>query len=104
MQRRWIDITISVECICFPLTREVVELMQCLHDDGDERQVELGNMGFNLRVSITRVCVMAAQQGVDSTNGLFMKEENPAGDRKSISAYFIWFSELYARGAQYFLT
>lgn len=37
------------------LTGEIVELMQCLHDDGNERQVELSHMGSDLRVSIARV-------------------------------------------------
>lgn len=63
------------------LTTEVVELMQCLHDDGDERQVELSEVGSDLRVLVARVCIMAAQQGVNSTDSLFMEEENPAGDR-----------------------
>lgn len=56
---------------------EVVELMQGLHDDGDEGQVELSDVGSDLRVPVPRVCIMAAQQGVNSTNGFFMKEENP---------------------------
>lgn len=37
------------------LTREIVELMQRLHDDGDEGQVELGNVGSDLRVIVARV-------------------------------------------------
>ena len=57
-----------------------MELLQCLHDDGDEGQVELSNVGSDLRVSIARVCIMAAQQGVNGTNGLFMEEENAEGE------------------------
>lgn len=37
------------------LTGEIVELMQRLHDDGNEGQVELSYMGSDLRVSIARV-------------------------------------------------
>ena len=59
-----------------------MELMQRLHDDGDERQVELSDVGSDLRVVVARVCVMAAQQGVDCANGLFMEEENPVGENK----------------------
>lgn len=66
----------------FPLTREVVELMQSLHDDRDERQVELSNMTSDLRVPVATVCIMAAQQGVNSTDRFFMEEENPV-DRKN---------------------
>lgn len=66
------------------LTGEVVELMQRLHDDGDEGQVELSNVGSDLRLTVARVCIMAAEQGVNSTNGLFMKEENPVGEKISV--------------------
>lgn len=65
------------------LTGEVVELMQRLHDDGDEGQVELSDVGSDLRVDVARVCIMAAEQGVNSTNGLFMKEENPVGQKNT---------------------
>lgn len=54
------------------LTAEVMELMQRLQDDGDERQVQLSNVGFDLRVFVTKIRVMAAQEGVNSTDGLFM--------------------------------
>lgn len=64
-------------CIYVPLTREVVELMQGLHDDRDERQVELSNVGSDLRITVARISIMAAHQGVDSTYCFFMKEENP---------------------------
>lgn len=64
------------------LTAEVVELMQRLHDDGDERQVELSQVSSDLRVLVARVCIVAAQQGVNSTDGLFMEEENPEGKKK----------------------
>lgn len=63
------------------LTGEVVELLQRLHDDGDEGQVELGDVGPDLRVSVAGVCVVAAQQGVDGADGFFMEEENPAGGK-----------------------
>lgn len=63
------------------LTREIVELMQRLHDDGNEGQVELSNVGSDLRVIVARVCIVAAQQGVNGTNGLFMKEENAVGKK-----------------------
>ena len=66
-----------------------MELMQRLHDDGDEGQVELSDVGSDLRVSVTRVCIMAAQQGVNGTNGLFMKEENPTGKKKTAHQH-IW--------------
>lgn len=80
-------------CVCVVLTSEVVELMQRLHDDGDEGQVELSDVGSDLRVSVSRVCIMAAQQGVNGTNGLFMKEENPTGEKKnSASAHLVCFS------------
>lgn len=54
------------------LTGEVIELMQRLQDDGDERQVQLSNLGFDLRVFVTRIRIMAAQERVNSTDGLFM--------------------------------
>lgn len=54
--------------------------MQRLHDDVDEGQVELGNVGSDLRVPVARVCIMATQQGVNCTDGLFMKEEHPVGN------------------------
>lgn len=59
-----------------------MELLQRVHDDGDEGQVELSNVGSDLRVSVARVSIMAAQQGVNSTDGLFMKEENPVCIKK----------------------
>lgn len=65
------------------LTREIVELMQRLHDDGNEGQVELSNVGSDLRVIVARVCIMAAQQGVNSTYGLFMKKENAVGKKRT---------------------
>lgn len=81
---RWVNVV---------LTREVVELRKRVHDDGDERQVELSDVGSDLRVGVTKVCIVAAQQGVDSTDGLFMKEENPTGKKnKSGSAHFVCFS------------
>lgn len=61
------------------LTRKIVELIERLHDDGNEGQVELSNVGSDLRVHVSRVCIMAAQLGVNGTNGLFMKEENAVG-------------------------
>lgn len=36
-------------------TGEVVELVQRLHDDRDERQVELSHVGSDLRLSVARV-------------------------------------------------
>lgn len=57
-----------------------MELMQRLHDDGDEGQVELSDVGSDLRLTVAGVCIMAAEQGVNRTNGLFMKEENPVGE------------------------
>ena len=81
-------ITILLDCIFFLLTWEVVKMMQRLHDDGDEGQVELSYMGSDLRVTVARVCIMAAEQGVNGTNGLFMKEENPVGkNRECISVF-----------------
>lgn len=77
------DSSKNISGLC--LTREVVELMQRLHDDGDEGQVELSDVRSDLRVSVARVCIMAAQQRVNSTNGLFMKEENPVGEKTCIS-------------------
>lgn len=59
-----------------------MELMQGLHDDGDERQVELSDLGSDLWVSVARVSVVAAQQGVNSTDGLFVKEEHAARQRR----------------------
>lgn len=41
-------------------------------------------MGSDLRLTVARVCIMAAEQGVNSTNGLFMKEENPVGEKISV--------------------
>lgn len=64
------------------LTREVVELMQRLHDDRDQGQVELSYVGSDLRVLVARVCIVATQQGVNSTDGFFMKEKNPVGDKQ----------------------
>ena len=72
------------------LTREVVELMERLHDDGDEWQVELSDVGSDLRVGVTGVCIMAAQQGVNSTNGLFMKEKHPVGKKREYQP-ICWF-------------
>lgn len=66
------------------LTGEVIELIQCLHNNGNERKIELSNMGSDLRITVARVCIMAAQQGVNSTNCLFMKEKNPVGERKKV--------------------
>lgn len=63
------------------LTREIVQLMQRLHDDGNEGQVELSNVGSDLRVTVARVCIMAAQQGVNCTYGLFMKKEKAVGKK-----------------------
>lgn len=40
---------------CGILTGEVVELMQRLHDDGDEWQIELSHMGSDLRLDVARV-------------------------------------------------
>lgn len=57
--------------------------MQRLHDNGQQGQVELSDMRPNLRVLVTRVRIMTAQQRVNGTDGLFMKEENPAGDKSS---------------------
>lgn len=42
-------------------------------------------MGPDLGVLVARVCVMAAQQGVDGTDGLLMEEENTEGRNKEIS-------------------
>lgn len=53
-----------------------MELMQRLHDDGDEWQVELSHMGSDLRFSEARVWIMAAQQGVYGADGLFVEEEH----------------------------
>lgn len=47
-------------------------------------------MGSDLWVSVARVCIMAAQQGVNSTNGLFMKEENPVSKKKYISIILVF--------------
>lgn len=54
-------------------------MIQCLHDNWNEGQVELGNVSPDLRVLIARICIMAAQQGVYSTNGFFVEEENTVG-------------------------
>lgn len=73
--------------------------MQRLHDDWDERQVELSHVGSDLRVPVARVCIVATQQGVNGTNGFFMKEENPVGDKQNrdnlhhLSLYFTLKSE-----------
>lgn len=75
----WIRVLVDCKCV---LTREVVELIQCLHNDGNEGQVQLSNVGSDLGIPIARVCIVAAQQGVNSANSLFMKEENPAGKKK----------------------
>lgn len=61
------------------LTREIIELIQCLHDNCNQGQVELGNVSPDLRVLVARICIMAAQQGVHSTNGFFVEEENAVG-------------------------
>lgn len=68
--------------------------MQCLHDDGDEGQVELSDVGSDLWVRVARVCIMAAQQGVNSTNGLFMKEENSVG-KKGYTSTIVMFLTAY---------
>lgn len=64
------------------LTCEVVQLIQDLHDNWNKGQVELSNMGPDLRVLVARICIMAAQQGVYRTNGFFMEEENTVGRNK----------------------
>lgn len=57
-------------------------------------------MGSDLRVGVTRVCVMAAQQGVNGTNGLFMEEENPAGPKlKWISTFGVFITARVLNGA-----
>lgn len=71
-----------------------MELMQRLHDDGDEGQVELSDVGSDLRVSVARVCIMAAQQGVNGTDGLFMKEKNPVGKTKYISTIGVFLTHV----------
>lgn len=73
-----------MKCRCVLLTGEVVELMQRLHDDGDEGQVQLSDVGSDLRLAVAWVCIVAAEQGVDCTNGLFMKEENPGGENTHV--------------------
>ena len=63
---------------CVPrLTGEVVELGQRLHDDEDERQVELSDVRPDLGVGVAGVGVMAAQQGVDGADGFLVEEEDP---------------------------
>jgi len=64
--------------LLFGLTGEVMELGQRLHDDEDEWQVELSDVTSDLGVGVAGVGVVAAQQGVDGTDGLLVEEENPA--------------------------
>lgn len=61
------------------LTCEVMELGQGVHDDGDEGQVELGDVGSHLGVRVARVRIMTAHQRVDCTDGLLMQEKHPGG-------------------------
>lgn len=61
-----------------------MELMQGFHDNGKQGQVKLGNVGSDLRVCVARVGIMAAQQGVNGTYGLFMKKENAVGAKEVV--------------------
>ncbi len=54
------------------LTGEVVKLGQRLHDDGDEWQVELGDVRADLGVCVAGVRVMTAQQRMQRANGLLV--------------------------------
>lgn len=60
-----------------------MQVMQSLHNDGKQGQVELSNMSSDLRISVARVCIMTAHQGVNCTDGLFMEEEDPVGKTKA---------------------
>lgn len=53
-----------------------MKLGQRLRDNGDEWQVKLGDVSANLGISVTRVCIMTAQQRVYCTDGLLVQEED----------------------------
>lgn len=68
--------------VCVLQTGKVVELVETLHYDGNKRQIELSYMCSDLSVTVAWVCIMATQQGMNSANRLFMKEESPVGKKK----------------------
>lgn len=74
------------------LTWEVIKLIQYLHDNWNKGQVELSNMGPDLKVLVAKICIMAAQQGVYRTNGFFMEEENTVGKKKKKKSGFMYWA------------
>lgn len=67
------------------LTGEVEELRQRLHDNGHQGQVELGHVGAHMGVGEAGVSVVAAEQGVQGADGLFVQEKCPGwGEERDI--------------------
>ena len=53
-----------------------MKLRQRLHDDADERQVEQGHPGLDLRVGVARVRVVAGQKVVHHVHHLLVQSEH----------------------------
>lgn len=58
-----------------------MELREGFHDDANERQVKQGNSGFDLRVGIAWVRVMAGEQIMDHAYDLLMETKHPTERR-----------------------
>lgn len=55
-----------------------MELRQRFHDDADEGQVQHGDSGLDLGVSVARVRVVAGQQVVHDADHFLVEAKHPA--------------------------